>query len=179
MVGPLSRHACGNPPYRKLRYPGLTRARKPRPRRRAPRPASPDYSDPSRQGCSLRASSPSVMGLRPGPASEAHRPFTPGRGGRATGHPVARPEGRSAGGGDTGAGPSPEGVLGEARVAEVVESVGNNPGEPDALVERADGLQPGIAGELAPRRLDDEWRAEKPRTCGQAAGRLSGCLPDR
>jgi hypothetical protein len=52
-------------------------------------------------------------------------------------------------------------VLGVVRVAEVVESAGNNSGEPDALVERADGLQPGVAGELARRRLDDERDAKE------------------
>jgi hypothetical protein len=40
-------------------------------------------------------------------------------------------------------------VLGEVRVAGVVEGFAEGPGEPDALVELADGQQPGIAGQLA------------------------------
>ncbi len=40
-------------------------------------------------------------------------------------------------------------VLGEARVAGVVEGLGEGPGEPDALVELPDGEQTGVAGELA------------------------------
>jgi hypothetical protein len=34
-------------------------------------------------------------------------------------------------------------------------------GQADALVEVADGQQPGIAGQLARRRLDDQRRAEE------------------
>jgi hypothetical protein len=65
-----------------------------------------------------------------------------------------------------------EGVLGEVRVAGAVQGVAEGPGEPDAVIELADRQQPGVAGELARRRLDDERRAEKSRTCGQAAGIL-------
>jgi hypothetical protein len=54
-----------------------------------------------------------------------------------------------------------EGVLGEAGVAGVVQGVGEGPGEPDALIEPADREQPGVAGQLARRRLDDQRRAEK------------------
>ena len=50
-----------------------------------------------------------------------------------------------------------EGVLGEVGVAGVVQGVGEGPGEPDALVELADGQQPGVTGQLTRRRLDDEW----------------------
>jgi hypothetical protein len=54
-----------------------------------------------------------------------------------------------------------EGVLDQVGVAGVVEDVGEGPGEFDVLVELADGEQPGVAGELARRRLDDERRADK------------------
>jgi hypothetical protein len=40
-------------------------------------------------------------------------------------------------------------VLGEVGVAGVVQGIGEGPGEPDALVEPADGQQHRIAGELA------------------------------
>src|SRR5262249_20115150 len=53
-----------------------------------------------------------------------------------------------------------ERVLGEVWVAGVVEGVGESPGEPETLVERADGQQPG-SGELARRWLDHERRAEE------------------
>jgi hypothetical protein len=46
-------------------------------------------------------------------------------------------------------------------VAVVVQGVREGPGEPDAIVERADGEQPGVAGELPRRRLDDRRRAEE------------------
>jgi hypothetical protein len=62
---------------------------------------------------------------------------------------------------DPGPGHLQEGVLREAGVAGVVQGVGEGPGEPDALVELADGEQPGIAGELAGGWLDDERRAEE------------------
>ena len=54
-----------------------------------------------------------------------------------------------------------EGVLGQVGVAGIIEGRGEGPGEPDALVELADGEQPGVAGELAGRRLDDERRGEE------------------
>jgi len=54
-----------------------------------------------------------------------------------------------------------EGVLGEAAVAGVVERVREGSGEPDALIELADGQQPGIAGELARGRLNDQRCAEE------------------
>ena len=50
---------------------------------------------------------------------------------------------------DPGADHLQEGVLGQVRVAGVVEAVGEGPGEADALVELADGKQPCVAGELA------------------------------
>jgi hypothetical protein len=40
-------------------------------------------------------------------------------------------------------------VLGQIRVAGVVQGVREGPGEPDALIELADGQQAGVAGELA------------------------------
>jgi hypothetical protein len=61
---------------------------------------------------------------------------------------------------DTGADHLQERVLGEVGVARVVQSVCEVTGEPDAVVELANGEQP-VAGELARRRLDDEWRGEK------------------
>ena len=41
-----------------------------------------------------------------------------------------------------------ERVLGQVRVAGIIEDIGKSLGEPDALVELADGEQPGVAGEL-------------------------------
>jgi hypothetical protein len=52
-------------------------------------------------------------------------------------------------------------VLGEVGIAGVVEDFREGPGEPDALVDLAKGEQPGVAGELARRRLDDQRRAEE------------------
>jgi hypothetical protein len=54
-----------------------------------------------------------------------------------------------------------ERVRGEVGVAGGVEHVGQDSRESDALVELAKGEQPGVAGELARRRLDDQGRAEK------------------
>jgi hypothetical protein len=62
---------------------------------------------------------------------------------------------------DTGPDHLQEGVLRKVGVAGVVEGVGESPGEPDALVELAEGEQPGVAGQLSRRRLDDERRAEE------------------
>src|SRR5262249_2563861 len=62
---------------------------------------------------------------------------------------------------DAGADHLPVGVLGEVGVAGVVQGVGEGAGETDTFVELADGEQPGVAGELARRRLDDERRAEE------------------
>ena len=59
-----------------------------------------------------------------------------------------------------------EAVLGQVGIAAVVQAVGQGPGEPDVLVELADREQPGIAGELAGRRFDDERRAEKVEDLG-------------
>jgi hypothetical protein len=67
---------------------------------------------------------------------------------------------------DAGADHLQEGVLGEVGVAGVVEGVGEGMGEPDALVELADGEQSRIAGELAGRRLDDERYAEEVQDLG-------------
>jgi len=44
--------------------------------------------------------------------------------------------------------------------AGVVERLSEGPGEPDALVELAEGQQSGVAGELGRRRLTDQRRAE-------------------
>jgi hypothetical protein len=52
-------------------------------------------------------------------------------------------------------------VLREAGGAGTVHGPGGGAGEPDALVKVADGEQPGVAGELARRRLDDDRHAEK------------------
>jgi hypothetical protein len=43
----------------------------------------------------------------------------------------------------------------------VGEGIGEGPGQADALVELADGQQPGVAGELTPRRLDHERGGEE------------------
>jgi hypothetical protein len=59
-----------------------------------------------------------------------------------------------------------EGVLGQVRVAGVIEGAGVGPGQADALVELADGEQPGIAGQLARRRLADQRRAEEIEALG-------------
>src|SRR5205807_471110 len=50
---------------------------------------------------------------------------------------------------DAGADHLQEGVFGEVGGAGVVEGIGEGPGQADALVELADGDQPGVAGELA------------------------------
>jgi hypothetical protein len=49
-----------------------------------------------------------------------------------------------------------ERVLREAEVAGVVQGAGVGPGQAEALVERADGEQSGVAGELALTRLKNE-----------------------
>jgi hypothetical protein len=59
-----------------------------------------------------------------------------------------------------------EGVLGQLRVAGVVERIGEGPGQADLLVELADGEQPGVAGELTRRWLDDERCAEEVEDLG-------------
>jgi hypothetical protein len=48
---------------------------------------------------------------------------------------------------DTGTDHLQEGVLGQVRVAGVVEGLGRGPGESNALVELADGEQSGVAGQ--------------------------------
>ena len=53
------------------------------------------------------------------------------------------------------------GVLDKVKIAGVIEGLGKGLGQADALVELADGQQPGVAGELARRRLDDDRQAEK------------------
>ena len=50
---------------------------------------------------------------------------------------------------------------GEVGVAGVIEGFGKALGQADALVELPDGQQPGVAGQLARRWLDDEWGAEE------------------
>ena len=67
---------------------------------------------------------------------------------------------------DPGADHLQEGVLGEAGVPGIVEGLGEGPGQADALVELADGQQPGVAGELTRRRLDDERAAEELQDSG-------------
>src|SRR5262249_17766189 len=62
---------------------------------------------------------------------------------------------------DPGADHLQEAVLGQVGVAGVVWGGGVGTGEPDALVELADGEQSGVAGQLALGRLDDERRAKK------------------
>ena len=62
---------------------------------------------------------------------------------------------------DAGADHLQEYVLGAIWVTGVIESLGKSPGQADARIERADGEQPGSAGELACRGFDDERRAEE------------------
>ena len=62
---------------------------------------------------------------------------------------------------DAGADHIQEGVTRKVGVAGVVERFGGGPGEPEALVELADGQQPGIARELPRRWLDHQRRAEE------------------
>jgi hypothetical protein len=50
---------------------------------------------------------------------------------------------------DAGLDHLPEGVLGEVGGAGVLQGAGVGSGEPEALIELADGEQPGVAGELA------------------------------
>jgi hypothetical protein len=57
-------------------------------------------------------------------------------------------------------------LLGEGSVARVVESVGDGPGESDALIELTEGQQPDVTRQLARRRLDDQWRAEEVHDLG-------------
>jgi hypothetical protein len=52
-------------------------------------------------------------------------------------------------------------MLGEVRVAGVVEGFGEGWRQPGAFAELADREQPGVAGLLAGRRLDDERGAEE------------------
>jgi hypothetical protein len=63
-----------------------------------------------------------------------------------------------------------EGVLGQVGVTGVIQGLGKGPGQADALVKLADGEQSGVAGELARRRLDDEWRAEEVEDLGPGGG---------
>ena len=63
---------------------------------------------------------------------------------------------------DAGADHFQEAVLGAVGVAGAsIESVGEDLGEFNMPVERVDGMQSGIAGGLARRWLDYEWRAEE------------------
>src|SRR5262249_28217484 len=45
--------------------------------------------------------------------------------------------------------------------AGIIEGAREGPGEPSALIELADGEQPGVAGQLARRQLEDERRTEE------------------
>src|SRR5690242_10058124 len=54
----------------------------------------------------------------------------------------------------------------EVGIAGVVEGIGEGQGQGDALVELADGEQPGVAGKLASGGLDDEWRAAEVQDLG-------------
>ena len=70
---------------------------------------------------------------------------------------------------DAGLDHLPEGVLGAVGVAGVVESIGEGPREPEALIELAEGEQPGVAGQWACRRLKDQRGAEKVHDLGPDA----------
>ena len=52
-------------------------------------------------------------------------------------------------------------LLREVGVAGVVKGIGEGPGQADTLVALAGGQQPGVAGELARRRLDHERGADE------------------
>jgi hypothetical protein len=78
---------------------------------------------------------------------------------------------------DTTANHLQERVLGQIRVAGVVEGPGEGQGESDALVELADGQQPSIAGELTRRQFDDEWRAEEVEDLRPATWYTPGLSP--
>ena len=52
-------------------------------------------------------------------------------------------------------------MLGEVGVAGLVEGIGERPGQADALVELADGQQPGVTEELTWRRLNHERGADE------------------
>jgi hypothetical protein len=69
---------------------------------------------------------------------------------------------------DPGADHLQKGVLGQVRVAGVVEGAGVGPRQADALVELADGEQPGVAGEWAGDGSMTSGVPKEPRTWGQA-----------
>ena len=71
---------------------------------------------------------------------------------------------------DTGAHHLQEAVLREVGDAGVVQGSSKCLCETAALLELADREQPGVAGELARRRLTDQGVLKKSRTCGQVAG---------
>jgi hypothetical protein len=68
-------------------------------------------------------------------------------------------------------------VLDSFRIAGVIEGVAEGPGEPDALVELADGEQPCVAGELAGRRLGHERRTEEVQDLWPGGGYTHGLSP--
>jgi hypothetical protein len=61
-------------------------------------------------------------------------------------------------------------VVREIGVAGVVEGAGVGTRQPDALIELTGGQQPGVAGQRARRRLDDERRAEEVQDLGPGGG---------
>jgi hypothetical protein len=63
--------------------------------------------------------------------------------------------------------------------AGVVQGVGEEPGQPEAFVELADGEHLGVTGELARRRREDEPGPEKAMTCRRADGILLGYIRGR
>src|SRR5262249_37694014 len=67
---------------------------------------------------------------------------------------------------DAGADHFQQGMLDERGGAGVIEGIGEGLRESDALIELADREQPGIAGELTGRRLDDERGAEEVERLG-------------
>src|SRR5262249_4858690 len=88
-----------------------------------------------------------------------------GRGCRGRSGPRSRPGCRR-----RGTGPSPGRCARSGRCGGVIAGFGKGPAPADALVERADGEQPGVAGQLARRRLENARRAKK--TPGLGARRL-------
>jgi hypothetical protein len=67
---------------------------------------------------------------------------------------------------DAGSDHLQEGVLGQVGVAGVVQGASVGPGEPNALVELADGEHTVIILHMFMYRVDDERRAEKIQALG-------------
>ena len=75
------------------------------------------------------------------------------------------------------AGPLGEAVLREAGGAGTGHGLGVGPRQPDAFAELADGRQPGVVGQSARRRLDDERRSEEVEDLGPDSWYTHGRSP--